>query len=91
MFTLPNIILPIWLLFLPFGFVIGLFLIYGLFNIYHLLRFATYNLGSYFVTVLFIGGAVILAAISIIYITNYDWTLTWNLTDFLEFKSVTFL
>lgn len=87
MFDLPTIILPIWLLFIPFGLIIFLFVLYGFFNIYHLLRFATYSMGSYLITVIFVSGAVILLAVAGIYIMNFDWSLAWNLTDFLEFKS----
>lgn len=63
------------------------FALYGFFNIYTLLRFATYTFGSYFLTVVFIGGSIIIGAVCYTYITGYDWTIGWNLTDFLELKS----
>jgi len=87
MFSLPTILLPLWLLLIPFGLGILLFVLYGFFNIYHLLRFATYSFGSYVITTLFIGGSVILLAISYSFISGLDWTTTFNLTDFLNFKS----
>jgi hypothetical protein len=87
MFSLPTIVIPIWALFIPFGLIVFLFLLYSFFNIYHLLRFATYSMGSYLTTVIFVGGSVIIMAVAWAYIVSYDWTLAWNLSDFLEFKS----
>lgn len=84
MFTLPSLTLPLWLLFIPFGLVVFFFVLYGFFNIYHLLRFATYTFGSYLLTTIFIGGSVVIGALCFFYLSGYDWTLGWNLTDFFD-------
>jgi len=86
MFDLPTIILPLWLLLIPFGIIFFLVVLYGIFNVYHLLRFATYTFGSYFLTTLFVGGLIIIGASCYTYLIDYNWLLGWNLTDFLEFK-----
>lgn len=89
MFDLPPIELPLWFLLIPLG-IFGLFFIlYSFFNVYHLLRFATFSLGTYFITIVFVGGTIIIAALFYnFFFSHYDWTLTWSLSDFLEFKSV---
>lgn len=84
----PTINLPLWLLLIPFGVFILFFILYAFFNIYHLLRFATYTFGSYLLATVFIGGAVIISAVSYLYLSPYDWTVTWMLTDLLSTTSI---
>lgn len=88
MFSLPSLTLPLWLLLIPFGIFILFFILYAFFNIYHLLRFATYTFGSYLLTTIFIGGAVIISAVSYLYLSSYDWTITWTFTDLLSTPSL---
>ena len=84
MFEIPTLILPLWLLLIPFGLGVVIFIIYAFFNIYHLVRFATYSFASYLVAVVFIGGAIIIGAVSFQYLSAFDWTVAWTFTDFLE-------
>ncbi|MFA6132087.1 MAG: hypothetical protein WC702_03460 [Patescibacteria group bacterium] len=88
MFSIPTLILPLWLLLIPFGIIVFLVILYGIFNIYTLLRFATYTFGSYFLTVVFIGGLIIIGAVCYTYLIGYDWTLGWNFTNFIELKQI---
>jgi len=87
MFELPQIEIPILALLIPYGLVLLFLATYSFFNTYHLLRFATYNFGSYLITTLFIGGGVIIAAVSFFYLSSVDWTVAWNLNNFLQFKN----
>jgi hypothetical protein len=87
MFSLPTIIIPIWALFIPFGIIVSLFVLYGIFNVYHLLRFATYSFGSYLLTSVFIGGAIIIGVISAVYLSQYDWSLVWNFSELPKIES----
>jgi hypothetical protein len=69
---------------IPFGLGLLLFILYAFFNIYHLLRFATYSFATYLITVIFIGGAVIIGATTYQCLITYDWSLAWVLTDFFQ-------
>ncbi len=87
MLSIPTIILPLWLLLIPFGLLVFLFVIYGFFNIYHLLRFATYSFGSYFLTTVFVGGAIIIGVVCAVYLFSYDWSLAWDFSELPKLKS----
>lgn len=84
MFEIPTIVLPLWLLLLPSGLGFFIFTLYAFFNIYHLIRFATYSFVSYLVATTFIGGAIIIIAVSYQYLSVFDWTVAWTFTDFLQ-------
>ena len=87
MFDFPSVQLPIWLLLIPYGFGIFLFVLYGFFNVYHLLRFATYSFGSYVLVTLFVGGSIIIGALTFSYLGTFDWTVTWDPSNFFNLKS----
>jgi hypothetical protein len=86
LFELPQINIPIIWLLVPYGLILLFLATYSFFNTYHLLRFATYSFGSYVVTTLFIGGSIIIAAVSFYYLSAVDWSATWNLNSFFELK-----
>lgn len=88
MFELPPIEIPIMVLLIPYGLILLFLATYSFFNTYHLLRFATFSFGSYLVTTLFIGGSVLIAAVSFFYLSSVDWSITWNLNNFLQFKQL---
>lgn len=87
MFDFPSIQLPLWLLLIPYGIAVFFFILYGFFNIYHLLRFATNNFASYILIVFFLGGSIIIGFITFSYLGTFDWTVTWNPSNFFNLKS----
>lgn len=87
MFDLPSIEIPIFGLLIPYALVLFFLTIYSFFNIYHLIRFATFSFGGYFLTTVFVGGLIVIAAVSFYYLMPLDWSATWNLNNFLQFDT----
>jgi hypothetical protein len=84
MFELPQISLPIGILLAVFAAYMIFYVLYGLFNIYHLLRYGVYGFGLYLLLAIFTGGTIILVSGSIFWLMEYDWTTTISLQNFFN-------
>lgn len=83
-FELPSLALPLWSLLVFYGLFLVFFVLYTGFNLYHLLRFGTYGIGLYGVTAFFLGGTVLLLAVSFFLLLPYDWSYSMSLGEFFE-------
>jgi hypothetical protein len=81
MFDLPNIAAPISVFLIPFGIFMFLYILYSLFNIYHLIRYGIFGKGLYFLITIFSAGAILLSAGSIFILLGFDWGTSIGLQE----------
>ena len=74
MFDLPNVSIPIAVFLIVYGAYMLFYVLYALFNVYHLIRYGVYGLGMYLIVTLFTGGTILLVAGSAFLLLEYDWT-----------------
>ena len=84
MFELPHIDLPMYVFLFVFGAYMLFYILYSLFNIYHLIRYGVYGFGLYLIATIFTGGTIILVAGSTLLLAKYDWTLPLSLNNLVE-------
>jgi hypothetical protein len=85
MFDLPNITVPIAVFLIVYGAYMLFYVLYSLFNIYHLIRYGVYGFGLYLLVTIFTGGTIILVAASTFLLIDYDWSTPISLDNTLEF------
>ncbi len=68
-----------------FGAYMAFYILYSLFNIYHLVRYGVYGFGLYLIVTIFTGGTILLVAGSTFLLLEYDWTLPISLGNAAEF------
>ncbi|MCR4313911.1 MAG: hypothetical protein NUV84_01540 [Candidatus Uhrbacteria bacterium] len=85
MFDIPNIDLPIYVFLFVFGAYLVFYILYSLFNIYHLVRYGVYGFGLYLIVSIFTGGTIILVAGSAFMLIGYDWTFPISLDTATQF------
>jgi hypothetical protein len=85
MFELPNMNIPLYFFLLVFGAYMLFYVLYSLFNIYHLIRYGVYGFGLYLIVAIFTGGTIILIAGSFFLLMEYDWTLPISLNSATKF------
>lgn len=83
-FDYPSFAIPLWSLLAFYGFYLVFFFLYTGFNLYHLLRFGTYGIGLYLICALFLGGTVMLVAVSYTLLAPFDWTSYVPISAFFE-------
>ena len=81
MFDIPNINVSIAVFLIPFGLFMFLYILYGLFNIYHLVRYGIYNPKLYVLITVFSAGAILLSAGSIFLLLGFDWSTPINFQE----------
>lgn len=81
---LPEFSLPVVIFLIPYTLFVLMYMIYSLFNLYHILRFGVSSFGTYLITTIFLGGTVFLAGASWYFLMPYDWTALWNISDILK-------
>ena len=74
MFDLPNFDIPIYVFLFVYGAYMLFYVLYALFNIYHLVRYGVYGFGLYLIVTIFTGGTIILVSGSVFMLMEYDWT-----------------
>lgn len=79
-----DLVLPMTVLLIPFGLFLAFYILYSLFNLYHLLRFGLEGVPLFLITIVFIGGSVVLIAGTIFALAGYDWSGELSLTDTLN-------
>jgi len=72
-FEFLSLSIPLWWLLVFYGIYLVFFFLYTGFNLYHLLRFGTYGIGLYAITALFLGGTIMLVALSFTLLSPFDW------------------
>lgn len=72
------------LLIIPYAIAVLVYLIFGAFNMYHLLRFGAKSAGTYFLGFLFIFITLVNLIITIILVWNVDWRNTVEITPDLN-------
>ncbi|MBI4435390.1 hypothetical protein HY630_01855 [Candidatus Uhrbacteria bacterium] len=85
MFELPNIDLPLYVFLVVFGAYMVFYVLYSLFNIYHLVRYGVYGFGLYLIVTVFTGGTILLVAGSTFLLLEYNWMLPISLENATEF------
>lgn len=85
MFDLPNIDLPIYVFLFVFVAYMLFYVLYSLFNIYHLIRYGVYGFGLYLIVTIFTGGTILLVAGSTLLLLDYDWTFSISPNNAAEF------
>ncbi|HLD20555.1 MAG TPA: hypothetical protein VJB64_00495 [Patescibacteria group bacterium] len=85
MLEIPNIAIPMYVFLFVFGAYMLFYVIYNLFNIYHLIRYGVYGFGLYLIVTIFTGGTIILVAGSTFLLMEYDWTLSISSENVPEF------
>lgn len=71
---LPSFSLPVSIFLYVFGAYMIFYVLYSLFNIYHLVRYGVYSFSLYVLVTVFTGGTILLVAGSIFLLMDYDWT-----------------
>jgi len=71
---------PIIYFLLPYAFFLTVFVIFSLFNVYHLLRYGIYNFNLYVLSTIYMAGTIFILGASIIMILQFDWTVPFELS-----------
>ena len=85
MFDLPNFAIPIYAFLFVFAAYMLFYVLYSLFNIYHLIRYGVYGFGLYLIVTIFTGGTIILVSGSVFMLMEYDWMLPITLGEAADF------
>ncbi len=85
MFDLPNISAPIAVFLIPYGIFMFIYILYSLFNIYHLIRYGLSGSGLFLLITIFGAGAVLLSAGSIFLLLGFDWNTSIGLQEASSF------
>lgn len=81
---IPDIEFPIAVLLLVYGLFVLCYIVWSLFNVYHLLRFGIYGYTAYVAVAVFAGVSVFLLGASVFFLSGYDWTATFSFSDLLK-------
>lgn len=85
MFDIPNIGVPIAVFLIVYGAYMLFYILYSLFNIYHLVRYGVYGFGLYLIVTIFTGGTILLVGGSVFMLLEYDWTVPITLDNAVEY------
>lgn len=84
-FSFLNILIPVTIVLGFYGLFLIFYIIYALFNVFHLVKYGLAGLPLYSILFIFMGGTVLLIAMSILFLFNYDWTYSIRLNEFDSF------
>lgn len=71
---------PIYFFLLPYAFFLLTFIVFSLFNVYHLLRYGIYNFNLYVLSTVYMAGTILILGASLIMILQFDWTVSFELS-----------
>ncbi len=74
MFEDSGFSISVLIFLLVYGAYMLFYIIYSLFNIYHLIRYGIYGYGLYLIVTIFTGGTIILIAGSVFMLVDYNWS-----------------
>lgn len=69
-----DVVLPMAVLLIPFALFLGFYILYSLFNLYHLLRFGLEGIPLLCIILVFLGGSGLLVGGSLFALSQYDWS-----------------
>ena len=84
MFDFPQLSLPVSIFLYVFGAYMLFYILYSLFNIFHLIKYGVYGFGLYLLVTVFTGGTILLVAGSVFLLTEYDWSAPISVNSVLE-------
>ncbi len=79
----PDIVIPLWILLVPYVLFFLFFLLWSVFNVYHLLRFGVASYSLSLLMVIYLAGTAALIFFSVSLLMRFDWTIPINLTEFI--------
>ncbi len=85
MFDMPSISIPIAVFLIVYGAYMLFYILYSLFNIYHLVRYGIYGFGLYVIVTVFAGGTILLIGASLFMLMEYDWSMPISLGSAVEY------
>ena len=85
MFALPNLSISISIFLIVFGAYMLFYILYSLFNIYHLVKYGIYGFGLYVIVTVFTCGTILLVGGSFFLLAEYDWTTPITLEGASEY------
>ncbi len=85
MFDIPSISIPIAVFLIVYGAYMLFYVLYSLFNIYHLIRYGVYGFGLYLIVTVFTCGTILLVGASVYMLLEFDWTVPIGLNDAVEY------
>lgn len=74
MFNLPSTSLSVSIFLYIFGAYMLFYILYSLFNVYHLVRYGVYSCSLYLLVTVFTGGTILLVTGSVFLLMGYDWS-----------------
>lgn len=91
MFAFPELSIPISIFLFVFGAYMLFYLLYSLFNIYHLVRYGVYGFGLYLLVTIFTGGTILLVSGSFFMLSEFNWnepiSINTVISDFTQSKN----
>ena len=90
-FSISELSFPVWTFLLIYGFFLLWYVIYGLFNLVHLLEYGRVSPQLFTIVIGFIGGSVLILAVSWIWLFHYDLTYSVPFSDAINTFKQTFL
>jgi hypothetical protein len=85
MFEIPSISIPVAVLLIVYGSYMLFYILYSVFNVYHLIRYGVKGFGLYLIVTAFTGGTIILIGASVFLLLNYDWSIPISLSNAVEY------
>lgn len=84
MFDLPKFSISISIFLYVYGAYMLFYVLYSMFNIYHLVRYGVYGFGLYLLVTLFAGGTILLLAGSYFLLIEYNWNEPISVNGLIE-------
>ncbi len=75
-FSLSDVSIPVAIFFGLYGIFLFCYVVYGFFNLIHLLEYGRTGAPLFAIVIGFVGGSVLLVAVTILWIFHYDLTYT---------------
>ncbi|MBU0531205.1 hypothetical protein KJ910_01785 [Patescibacteria group bacterium] len=72
---------PIFYFLFPYALFLLVFIVFSLFNVYHLLRYGIYNFNLYVLCTVYMAGTLLILGASVIMILQFDWTVPLQLSS----------
>lgn len=85
MFNVPDIALPVAVFLIVYGAYMLFYVLYSLFNIYHLIRYGVYGFGLYLIVTIFTCGTIALVGGSVSLLLEYDWSIPIGLNTTVDY------
>ncbi|NQV88929.1 MAG: hypothetical protein HQ488_01220 [Parcubacteria group bacterium] len=74
MFDFSTMSIPVSVFLTVFGAYMLFYIFYGLFNVYHLIKYGIFGIGLYILVTIFTGGTILLISGSTFMLMEYDWS-----------------